>query len=249
MGNFFKAAQAALTKKLMKPRRTPCSFSNFSPYFLRSSMTAAMLTSLKVVSMAFSFFDCSRRSAMRLRSLVMGTRCSGRSPLTATGGTTGAAATAGLAAAGWAASASSLVIRPPRPVPATLSGATPFSSRILRAAGLATAAVAAAWAAGWAVGAGAAAAAGSPADGLASVSIWAITSPEVTGAPSPLRIFTSTPSAGAGVSSTTLSVSISTRFSSRRTNSPSFLCQATSEASATDSDSCGTFTSINISFS
>jgi len=34
-----------------------------------------------------------------------------------------------------AASASSLVMRPPRPLPATLAAATPFSSRILRAAG------------------------------------------------------------------------------------------------------------------
>ena len=53
-----------------------------------------------------------------------------------------------------------------------------------------------------------------------------------------------TPSAGAGTSSTTLSVSRSTRFSSRRTASPAFLCQATSVASATDSGNCGTLTSM-----
>ena len=46
------------------------------------------------------------------------------------------------------------------------------------------------------------------------------------------------------VSSTTLSVSMSIRFSSRLTASPSFLCQVTSVASETDSDSCGTLTSI-----
>src|SRR5690606_26193573 len=52
------------------------------------------------------------------------------------------------------------------------------------------------------------------------------------------------PSVGAGTSRTTLSVSRSTRFSSRRTASPAFLCQLTSVASATDSGSCGTFTSM-----
>src|SRR5690606_18978377 len=53
-----------------------------------------------------------------------------------------------------------------------------------------------------------------------------------------------TPSLGAGTSSTTLSVSKSTRFSSRRTSSPAFLCQLTSVASVTDSGSCGTLTSM-----
>ena len=51
-GYFFSAATAALTKKLMKPSLTPCSFSNFSWNFLRISITGAMLTSLKVVRMA-----------------------------------------------------------------------------------------------------------------------------------------------------------------------------------------------------
>src|SRR4029453_18095777 len=50
----------------------------------------------------------------------------------------------------------------------------------------------------------------------------------------------------AGSSSTTLSVSMSIRFSSRWTRSPSFLCQSRSVASATDSESCGTFTSMII---
>ncbi len=84
---------------------------------------------------------------------------------------------------------------------------------------------------------------------LASVSICAISSPEVTVSPLALMILTSTPSAGAGVSSTTLSVSMSMRFSSRETASPSFLCHATSVASETDSDSCGTLTSISMEFS
>ena len=68
--------------------------------------------------------------------------------------------------------------------------------------------------------------------------------PLVTTAPSAATICLMMPSAGAGTSSTTLSVSRSTRFSSRRTGSPAFLCQATSVASATDSGNCGTLTSM-----
>src|SRR5262249_61364837 len=45
---------------------------------------------------------------------------------------------------------------------------------------------------------------------------------------------------------TTLSVSMSIRFSSRLTASPSFLCQASSVASETDSESCGTLTSTSM---
>ena len=71
-------------------------------------------------------------------------------------------------------------------------------------------------------------------------------SPATTVLPSPFTTFARTPSAGAGSSSTTLSVSMSTRFSSRLTASPSFLCHESSVASATDSDSCGTFTSTSI---
>src|SRR5215470_3059805 len=74
----------------------------------------------------------------------------------------------------------------------------------------------------------------------------AITSPAFTVPPSPFTIFDSTPSAGAGSSSTTLSVSMSIRFSSRLTASPSFLRQASRVASATDSDSCGTLTSTSM---
>ena len=80
MGYFLRAATAALTKKLMKPSLTPCSFSNFSWNFLRISITGAMFTSLKVVRMALVDCDCTRRSAMRARKRLMGTRCSGRSP-------------------------------------------------------------------------------------------------------------------------------------------------------------------------
>src|SRR5580765_6746428 len=82
-----------------------------------------------------------------------------------------------------------------------------------------------------------------------SVSILAITSSAMQLSPSFLRIWASTPAAGAGTSRTTLSVSISTRISSSSTACPGFLRHCRSVASATDSDSCGTFTSINdISF-
>src|SRR5690606_37032163 len=78
------------------------------------------------------------------------------------------------------------------------------------------------------------------APGSSTASTW----PAVTVAPSLTRISFKIPSVGAGTSRTTLSVSRSTRFSSRRTASPAFLCQLTSVASATDSGSCGTFTSM-----
>src|SRR5262249_17895161 len=79
-----------------------------------------------------------------------------------------------------------------------------------------------------------------------SVSMVAMTSPAFTVPPSPFTIFDSTPSAGAGSSSTTLSVSMSIRFSSRFTGSPTFLCQAGRVASDTDSDSCGTLASTSM---
>ena len=92
-------------------------------------------------------------------------------------------------------------------------------------------------AAGWAAGAGLGAVA------LPSVSIRAISSPATTVLPSPRTISAITPAAGAGTSSTTLSVSTSIRISSIATASPGFFFHCSRVASATDSDSCGTFTS------
>lgn len=69
-----------MTKKLIEPILTPCSFSNFSWKRLRMSITGCMFTSLNVVRIALVDCDCSRRSATRARRRVMGTRCSGRSP-------------------------------------------------------------------------------------------------------------------------------------------------------------------------
>src|SRR5690606_1993187 len=159
-----------------------------------------------------------------------------------------AAALAGAALAAWA---SALVTRPSRPVPATEAGSTPFSDKILDAAGEATpaaddeagAAGAAAFsAAGSALGAAAAGAAAASA--LAAVSILAISCPEVTVLPSPSTISASTPEAGAGTSSTTLSVSISMRISSASTAAPFCFFQVSRVASETDSDNWGTTTSV-----
>jgi hypothetical protein len=69
-----------LAKKLMKPSLMPLAFSNDSPSSLRIAMTLPRLTSLNEVSIAMLFFDCIRRSAMRVRMRVIGTRSSGRAP-------------------------------------------------------------------------------------------------------------------------------------------------------------------------
>src|SRR5438309_3162703 len=210
-----------------------------------------MLTSLKVVRIAAVDCDCTRRSAMRARRRDIGTRCSGRferSWSTFTGAGTGVKA--GLAAVGAAARTSAFVTRPPRPLPAMAPVSMPFSSAIFLAAGMAGAGADAGFTATGAgaafacTGAGALAAAALP-----SVSMVAMISPALTVPPPALMIFARTPSAGAGSSRTTLSVSMSIRFSSRLTGSPTFLCHASSVASATDSESSGTFTSMSMPLS
>lgn len=76
----------------------------------------------------------------------------------------------------------------------------------------------------------------------ASVSIRAINlSPAATVSPFRLRISTSTPFAGAGSSRTTLSVSDINQIAVSGYGFANLLCQVTRVASATDSDSCGTF--------
>ena len=76
----FSASAVAFTKKLMKPSLMPWVFWNCSPSDLRIFTTSARFTSLKEVSIAIEFFDCIRRSAMRVRMRVIGTRSSGRAP-------------------------------------------------------------------------------------------------------------------------------------------------------------------------
>ena len=236
----------------MKPSFTPCSFSNLSLYRLRRSITACILTSLNVVRMALSCCDCNKRSATRARKRLMGTRCSGRPSSDCVMGTVGLAKGAAFAAGATDAvdafSASPFVIRPSRPEPATEAVDTPLSARIFEAAGDAIAPEAAAeTGAATAVTGAATAAAGAAAGAAAalpSVSIRARTSPEVTMLPFALTISDSTPEAGAGTSSTTLSVSTSIKISSASTACPGCFFQVRSVASDTDSDNCGTTTFV-----
>src|SRR5690606_772143 len=88
------------------------------------------------------------------------------------------------------------------------------------------------------------AAAGAGAAATAPSSMIATTWLLVTVSPSLNLISFSTPSTGEGTSSTTLSVSRSSRFSSRLTASPTFLCQVAMVPSATDSGSTGALTSV-----
>src|SRR6185436_4919024 len=221
-------------------------------------MTGCMFTSLNVVSIAAVDCDWTSRSAMRARKRDIGTRCSGRSPSPprSTGGAAGRKAAAGAvgaagafaAGAPWIASSTSpLVTRPPRPLPLKPAGSILLSAAIRCAAGMIAGAAPRLAGAGADVAAGAGAAAGAAAVAVfASVSMVAIISLPTTVPPSPFMILTSTPESGAGVSRTTLSVSMSTRFSSRLTKSPTLRCHDTSVASATDSESCGTFTSTSM---
>ena len=227
----------AFTKKDMKPSFTPCSFSKRSLWRARSSPMAVRSISLKVVSKAAFCCACSSLSAMRRRRRVIGTRCSARAPGTATGPAAGAAAgaTAGATSRATCAATSALEMRPSRPDPATAAGSTWFSSTRRRAAGPSFAADAAG-ATVAATGADfalfellAGATTAAPSSKIAS------RSPLFTVAPGCTLNSLITPAAGAGTSSTTLSVSRSARLSSRLTASPGCLRQATNTASATDS--------------
>jgi hypothetical protein len=133
---------------------------------------------------------------------------------------------------GWAATASSLVTRPPRPDRRRRRRRCPSRRGSCARPG---------WrpptaASGRRSGGGAAAGSGRSGRrlrhraALASVSIRAISSPETTVSPPCLMIFDQHAVGRRRGSSTTLSVSMSIRFSSRETASPSFLCQVTSVA-------------------
>jgi hypothetical protein len=105
-------------------------------------MTGCMFTSLNVVRIAA--VDCDLHEALgdALRSRDIGTRCSGRAPSVQRGASRRGFALRGRArrerraggrGASPAASTSPLVMRPPRPVPATVAGSTRASAIILRA--------------------------------------------------------------------------------------------------------------------
>src|SRR5574337_379264 len=239
----------------MKPSLMPYSFWNASPSALRILTTSARFTSLNEVSMAIEFFDCIRRSAMRARMRVIGTRSSGREP------------GVGFAAGGAAAGAeppllpdltrSSLVTRPSRPVPVTLAGSMSCSVATRRPAGerssappgaLLSAFGCPALAGAGVLASGFDASCGASLAGAAAApsSMIAMTCSPFTVSPTSCLISFSTPSTGEGTSSTTLSVSRSTRFSSRATASPAFLCQLAMVASETDSGRTGTLSSMDM---
>src|SRR5258708_1359372 len=215
-------------------------------------MTGCMLISLNVVSIAAVDCDSTSRWATRWRRRDIATRCSGRSPSTRSMFTGDGSGIEGFAAGAGACNkfvTSSLVTRPPRPLPLICEGSRLLSAAIFFADGMTagdSVLVAAASAVLVLGGLAAATAEAAPAGAFASVSMVAITSLLATVPPSPLMTLLNSPDAGAGSSSTTLSVSMSIRFSSRLTNSPCFLCHDSNVASATDSDSAGTFTSTNM---
>ena len=198
-------------------------------------MIGFMLISLKVVNIAVEFFACSKRFAIVLRKRVIGTRFSVRSPI----GTAGASVVVLAALAAGTDfndfSTSSLVTRPPLPVPLMLAASRPFSANKRRTDGLSASDSAPLSAAAAATGAATATA---PATNLA------IACSAKTVAPSSKRISDRTPALGATTSSTTLSVSISTRFWSCSTASPTFTCHVAIVASATDSGNTGTLISV-----
>jgi hypothetical protein len=144
---------------------------------------------------------------------------------------------------------SALVIRPSRPLPRISAGSSSCSSTRRRTAGLRRPAALPGSAVSSSSSSGDSSAAASCAGAALALapspsSRIARMSPAVTVVPSEILISFRIPSAGAGTSRTTLSVSRSARFSSRLTLSPGDLCQATSVASATDSGSWGTLTSM-----
>src|SRR5579859_5573126 len=170
-------------------------------------------------------------------------------------GTAGAAGAAGPFSI--AASTSPLVRRPSLPVAAMLAGSSWFSATSLRAAGpersrsdaaAAGAAGAGAAAAGFgastlAAGAAAAGAAAAPA---APSAITPRRPPTATLVPSGADISLSTPFAGDGTSTVTLSVSNSISVSSILTLSPTFFSQRATVPSVTDSPRGGTLISVAI---
>ena len=172
------------------------------------AITGAILTSLNVVNIALLAWDSSKRSAIRARKRLIGTRSSGRLPI----GIGVLGNVAAFAPPATALSASPLVTRPSRPEPATWSALRLCSARIFVAEGAAAADDLAAGAAFVGATAGAAEATGAAA--TAVLSIFAINCSAITVPPSAITISVITPADGEGTSSTTLSVSISIKISS-----------------------------------
>src|SRR6266849_3023626 len=257
----------ARAKNDMKPSPMPCCFWKRSLCSARSAITSLMSISLKVVRIAAVRCAWTRRSAIRRRMGLIGTRSS---PSTRAADGCGAAGTSmrtGRALRSRYASTSSLVSRPPLPDAGTRVGSRSCSARRRRTAGLsgptarAMAGVAsasagasrAAGALGAALGASGSGGFGGSSGGAAfagaaarapppSSSMRATSSPTSTFSPAALTM-RSTPARSAGSSMLALSVSSSSSTSSGLTVSPSCFAQRTMTPSVTDSPSVGMRTS------
>mmetsp|Transcript_5981 Transcript_5981/g.12105 ORF Transcript_5981/g.12105 Transcript_5981/m.12105 type:complete len:251 (-) Transcript_5981:101-853(-) len=195
----------------MKPSLTSCFFRNASLYRLRSSMIPVMSISLYVVRIAAVFWESLRRSAMRRRMRLMGTRRSMRSdPPEADGGSSLAGGGGvGLEEEGGGGGGGD---------EEAAGGA--FSSA--------------------AAGAGFESAELEDAPPVAPLLYLTRSAPTSTVSPSWEHSSVITPPSGARISTVTLSVSTSHRISSISTWSPTFLCQATIVPSEMESPMAGT---------
>src|SRR5438552_2522846 len=258
------AAMQARAKNDMKPSPMPCCFWKRSLCSARSAITALMSSSLKVVRMAAVCCAWTRRSAIRRRIGLSGTRSSPSARAADGFGAAGTSIRTGRALRSRYASTSSLVSRPPLPEAGTSVGSRSCSARRRRTAGLsgptaraatgsasasarASGAAGAAGTGGTGFGASGAAgaclgAAGAAARAPPSSSMRATSSPTATFSPAAFTM-RSTPARSAGSSMLALSVSSSSRMSSGLTASPSCFAQRTMTPSVTDSPSVGMRTS------
>src|SRR5213083_460734 len=245
------AAMQARAKNDMKPSPMPCCFWKRSLCSARSAITALMSSSLKVVRMAAVCCAWTRRSAIRRRIGLSGTRSSPSARAADGFGAAGTSIRTGRALRSRYASTSSLVSRPPLPEAGTRVGSRSCSARRRRTAGLSgptpraatgsASASAGARCASGAAGAGFGAA-GAAARAPPSSSMRATSSPTATFSPAAFTM-RSTPARSAGSSMLALSVSSSSRMSSGLTASPSCFAQRTMTPSVTDSPSAGMRTS------
>src|SRR5881296_3354815 len=267
------ATIAARAKNDMKPSPMPCCFWKRSLCSARSAITSLMSISLKVVRIAAVRCACTRRSAMRRRMGLIGTRSSPSARGADGVGAAGTSMRTGRALRSRYASTSSLVSRPPLPDAGTRVGSRSCSARRRRTAGLsgptaraaegvASASAGASCAAG-AAGAGFGASSGATGGGFtagsggagagfgaAGAAARAPPSSSMRATSSPTTTFSpagftmrSTPARSAGSSMLALSVSSSSRTSSGLTASPSCFAQRTMTPSVTDSPSVGMRTS------
>ena len=130
-GNLARAMVTAFVKKPMKPNPTPFSSLNLFLYFFLRSIMGFISTSLKVVSIAVSFFTPTSLSATFLRSIDMRSVRVSREPVHPAF----AKAEFGSNPAARADNTSCLRIRPSLPDPERDPVEIPLSAIILRAAG------------------------------------------------------------------------------------------------------------------